>query len=80
MSTEERIDSQCDMILRYMQEEGSITPVDALREFGCFRLGARIWDLRNRRGVRIKTLSVREKNRYGKSVRYARYELVREGE
>lgn len=25
----------------------TITPLDALNRFGCFRLGARIWDLRN---------------------------------
>ena len=25
---------QSDMILRYLREEGSITPLDALREFG----------------------------------------------
>lgn len=37
--------SQKDAIWQYMQEHGQITPMDALREFGCFRLGARIWDL-----------------------------------
>lgn len=25
----------------------TITPIDALNRFGCFRLGARIWDLRD---------------------------------
>jgi len=76
----ERMDTQCDMILRYMKEEGSITPLDALREFGCLRLGARIWDLKNLRGVRIKTEGEKTKNKYGKVVRYARYSLVAEGE
>lgn len=80
MSLESRMNTQCDMILRYLEEEGSITPVDAIREFGCLRLGARIWDLKNQRGVRIRTVSERKKNRYGKTVRYARYELIREGE
>ena len=66
--------TQCDMILRYMQDTGSITPWEAMREFGCMRLGARIYDLK-RQGVPIITDCVSEKNRYGKRVRYARYRL-----
>ena len=66
--------TQCDMILRYMEEEGSITPWEAMREFGCMRLGARIYDLR-RRGVSVTRELVTGKNRYGKSVSYARYRV-----
>lgn len=33
-------------ILTYLQKGCWITPMDALRLFGCFRLGARIWDLK----------------------------------
>ena len=64
--------TQCDMILRYMQDEGSITPWEAMKEFGCLRLGARIYDLR-RRGVGIERTLVTDVNRYGKRVQYARY-------
>ena len=32
-----------------------LTPMDALRRFGCFRLGARIWELRNEHGMDIRT-------------------------
>lgn len=39
--------SQSDMILAHLQSGCSITPMDALREFGCFRLAARIKDLRD---------------------------------
>lgn len=38
--------SQAKRILAYMQEGHHITPIDALKLFGCFRLGARIADLR----------------------------------
>lgn len=31
-----------------------LTPLDALHRFGCFRLGARIWDLRNKFQMNIK--------------------------
>lgn len=33
----------------------TLTPMDALRRFGCFRLGARIWELRNEQGMDIRT-------------------------
>lgn len=38
--------SQKAKILAFMQAGGSITPIDALNEFGSFRLGARIAELR----------------------------------
>ena len=66
--------TQSEMILRYMHENGSITPLDAMREFGCMRLCARIYDLKQA-GTRIITESQTEKNRYGKSVTFARYRL-----
>ena len=66
--------TQQDMILQYMQDEGSITPLDALWEFGCMRLGARIFDLR-KRGYGITRVLEQRENRYGKTVRYARYSL-----
>ena len=66
--------TQQDMILQYMQDEGSITPLDALREFGCMRLGARIFDLK-KRGYGITRVLEHRENRYGKTVRYALYSL-----
>jgi hypothetical protein len=45
--------SQCDMILDHLQKGYSITPMEALNRFGCFRLGARIYDLR-RQGYLIE--------------------------
>ena len=38
--------SQAAQILDYLLAGNSITPLEALDKFGCFRLGARIWDLR----------------------------------
>jgi|13_taG_2_1085334.scaffolds.fasta_scaffold10982_5 hypothetical protein len=40
--------SQEKQILEYLQAGNKITPIDALNLFGCFRLGARICDLRNK--------------------------------
>lgn len=66
--------TQCDMILQYMQDEGGITPWEAMKEFGCMRLGARIYDLK-KRGHGIERTLVADVNRYGKRVQYARYTL-----
>jgi hypothetical protein len=38
--------TQTDQILKHLQAGGALTPLDALNKFGCFRLGARIWDLK----------------------------------
>ena len=68
--------SQCERILDYIAENGSITQLDALREFGCMRLASRISDLK-RQGIPIKRKMETAKNRYGESVSYARYSICR---
>ena len=40
------IQSQAKRILEYLKAGNGITPMDALDLFGCFRLGARIADLK----------------------------------
>ena len=37
---------QKQQILAHLKTGRSITPIDALDDFQCFRLGARIWDLK----------------------------------
>lgn len=66
--------SQCDMILLYLKEHGSITALDAIREFGCMRLAARISDLRER-GYVIEAFDEYSNNRYGDKIRHSRYFL-----
>ena len=54
---------------------GSITALEALREFGCYRLASRISDLK-REGLNLtKTTAERGSAVTGKTVRYARYFL-----
>lgn len=38
--------NQAQKIFQYMQEHGTITSMDAIREFGCMRLAARIADIK----------------------------------
>ena len=40
--------SQTDLILEWMLAGNSITPLEALEKFKCFRLGARIADIKAR--------------------------------
>ena len=63
-----------DRVLQYLRDVGSITSLDAIREFGNTRLSASIWLLRNE-GYNIKTTFETNKNRYGEKVSYARYYL-----
>jgi hypothetical protein len=64
--------TQCEKILQYIEEKGSITPLDALREFGCMRLASRMCDLKKMGYVVIKEIET-TKNRNGEPVHYARY-------
>jgi hypothetical protein len=57
-----------------MKDEGSITPADAMKDLGVYRLASRICDLK-RAGVGIITQIEVGKDRYGEVTRYARYRL-----
>lgn len=70
----EKRQSQEDKIYQYMLYNGSITPIEALREYGCMRLAPRISDLK-RRGVKIKREYEHSLNMNGERVRYARYSI-----
>lgn len=61
--------SQTDAIKAHLQTGAAITPLEALDKYGCFRLAARIDELR-REGLEIETVT---QTRNGK--RYAAYQL-----
>lgn len=64
--------NQTDATLEYMrQHPRGITPIDALKGFGCFRLGARIYDLKQQ-GHEIKC----ERVTTASGKRIARYSLA----
>lgn len=66
--------TQCDKILAYIRKHGSITPLDALREFNCMRLASRMSDLKAR-GYNVKSKMETAKNKNGEPVSYARYTI-----
>lgn len=69
--------TQCERILRHLQDYGSITQAEAVTEYGCYRLGARIWDLKAQ-GVPIRSERATGKNRYDEPVSFSRYSIVEE--
>lgn len=66
---------QADRIIRYMQDFGSITQMQALQDLGCLRLASRISELR-KSGYAINRRMIKVKNRYGESCTVAEYTLA----
>jgi len=60
--------SQCDQILHHLKSK-PITAIEALNDYGCFRLASRINDLRSS-GYVIETETVKKDGK-----RYAKYWL-----
>ena len=73
----EATNNQCSMILQYMRDCGSISQIEAASELGCYRLSSRIYDLK-KQGYAIAKTMESKKNRYGKSVSFARYTIKEE--
>ena len=70
------MDTQNKCVLDHMRQHGQITPLDALKEYGIMRLGARIFNLKQD-GFDIKTEMIEVKNRFDKTVRVASYSLTK---
>lgn len=66
--------TQCERILKYMRDFGSINPMQAMKDLGVMRLAARVADLKNA-GYKISRRTVTGRNRYGNPVSFAEYRL-----
>lgn len=62
--------TQKEQIKKYLLSRKTITPLQALNKFGCFRLAAVIYKLKNE-GLKIVT-----EMEYNKNKQFARYRLV----
>ena len=65
--------TQKSKVRAHLQSGQSITPIDALERYGCFRLAAIIHTLKNDYGMDIKTELI--KNKYG--TKYGKYTLAK---
>ena len=69
--------TQREAILQYIEEFGSITPMQAFSDLGITKLATRISEMR-KDGWEFKIETVTVKNRYGNSVSYAKYSFGEE--
>lgn len=64
--------TQIERVVRHIEDYGSITSLEAMREYGIMRLASRINDMREL-GYPIASHLEHGKNRYGEPTRYSRY-------
>lgn len=67
-------DSQHKMVLKHLQEQGTITSWEAIELYGATRLSAIIYNLRED-GLQIETEMCVGKNRFGNPTNFAKYIL-----
>lgn len=72
--------TQKELIIQYLKDFGSITPMEAFADLGITKLSTRISEMRNQDGMEFKIETVKGKNRYGKATHYARYSFPEERE
>lgn len=64
--------TQKEMVLKYIADFGSITPMEAFSDLGITKLATRISEMK-KEGRQFKVVMVKGTNRYGKATHYARY-------
>ena len=64
--------TQHQLIIKYIEDFGSITPMEAIFDLGITKLSTRVSEMR-RGGMRFKIETVKSTNRYGKPVHFAKY-------
>lgn len=64
--------TQHQRIRQYINDFGSITPMDAFRDLGITKLSTRIGEM-IKAGEKYQKVMERSKNRYGEDVNYMRY-------
>lgn len=64
--------TQAEAIRQYIDEKGSISPMEAFYDLGITKLATRISEMK-RKGENFKTTYVKHETKYGRTVVYARY-------
>lgn len=71
--------TQCQRILDYMTQFGSISTLEAFNDLGVARLASRIHDLKDQ-GYNIVSQTKSSRNRYGEKTYFKVYRLAEEKE
>jgi len=74
MIEENKRPTQCDRILNYLNDFGSITQFEALRDLGIMRLASRVSEMR-KNGINVNGEMYEVKNRYDEVCRIKKYRL-----
>ena len=69
--------NQRELILEYITRFGSITPMQAFNDLGITKLATRISEMR-RDGMEFNIEIVSSKNRFNRTVHYAKYSFIKE--
>lgn len=69
--------NQKEAVLKYIEDFGSITPLEAFANLGITKLATRISEMR-KDGMQFQIDTVKSKNRYGKTVCFAKYSFPKE--
>ena len=67
--------TQKELIIKYLNDFGSISSWEAYAELGITQLGARIFELKEK-GYVFKKERVKRLNRYGREIAFAKYSLA----
>lgn len=67
--------NQYESIDQYLDQFGSISPMEAFQDLGITKLATRISEM-SRRGYKFSKTMETRKNRYGKKVSFMRYRKV----
>lgn len=65
-------------VLMHLEEKGSITSWEAIKEYGATRLSAIIFQLRHKYGMDIISEMVNFKDRFGNDTQFAKYILKKD--
>lgn len=72
--------TQADRVIRYMEEHGNITSLDAIMDLGVMRLASRISEIRLVRNIPVYSKFITVKNRFGENCQVKAYSLKKEEE
>ncbi len=67
--------TQLQKVRMHLEEFGSITGLEAFRDYAIMRLAARIWTLKHVHGMDITKTTKTGKNRFGDEINWAKYTL-----
>lgn len=69
--------TQKDMVIRHLNDFGTITSWQAFEDYGITRLAAIIFNIKNEDKINIKTNLINSVNRYGNKIQFAEYSIVK---